>query len=281
MIGVVPERLTNGAEAASLDDALARSGALAGMAWNIRVSSRRRTVGLTVERDASVTVAVPAEIETSSVVDFVRDHRGWLLGKAARRSAGLADHPTKRIVSGESYPYLGRHQRLLVIPDQTVPVKRVGGWLSLRSMDVESGARAIIDWYAGTGQRWLAPRAARWAQRLGVADHGVTVRDLGLRWGLLDPERGPVLHWALFQLAPSIVDYVVVHELAHHAEPHHGRSFWTCVERAVPDYRDRKERLADLGRTVWLGAVYPAQAGEEPPRPGGSRSRGTLEVVGS
>jgi hypothetical protein len=85
-------------------------------------------------------------------------------------------------------------------------------------MDAESGARAIIDWYAETGEKWLAPRAAGWAQRLGVDANEVSVRDLGLRWGLLDPERGPVLHWALFQLAPSIVDYVVVHELAHYVE---------------------------------------------------------------
>jgi predicted metal-dependent hydrolase len=271
MIGVVPERLKDGADAASLDGALARSGALDGMAWSIRLSSRRRTIGLTVERDASVTVVVPTEIETSSVVGFVRDHRGWLLKKTARRAAGLADHPAKRIVSGESYPYLGRHQRLLVVPDQDTSVKRVEGWLSLRSMDAESGAQVIIDWYAETGKRWLAPRAARWAQRLGVHCHDVTVRDLGLRWGLLDPERGPVVHWALFQLAPSIIDYVVVHELAHDAEPHHGRSFWNRVERALPDYKDRKQRLADHGCSVWLGAVHPAR----------SRSYGTLQVVRS
>jgi predicted metal-dependent hydrolase len=249
----------DGDESAPLETALAGSEVLDGLAWNVRVSERRRTVGLTVERDASVTVAVPADAEPSSVVAFVREQRGWLRRKTAQRAASLADHPVKRVVSGENYPYLGRHQRLLVVPDQDMLVRRSGGWLRLRRMDAESGALAIIGWYSETGKIWLAPRAARWAQRLGVHADGVSVRDLGLRWGLLDPERGPVLHWAVFQLDPSIVDYVLVHELAHCAEPHHGQRFWAHVERAMPDYADRKRRLADLGRTVWLGAVHAAR----------------------
>jgi predicted metal-dependent hydrolase len=54
-------------------------------------------------------------------------------------------------------------------------------------------------------------------------------------------------HWATIQLPPSVIDYVIVHELAHLREPHHTPEFWRMVERALPDYDERKRWLAANG----------------------------------
>jgi len=88
-----------------------------------------------------------------------------------------------------------------------------------------------------------------------VSPASVRVRDLGRRWGSAEARGAVALHWALFQLSPTLVDYILVHELVHLAEPHHGKSFWRRVDRALPDYQERRERLADFGRHVWLGDV--------------------------
>ncbi|TMR94756.1 M48 family metallopeptidase [Nonomuraea basaltis] len=241
--------------------ALAASGALKGLTWKIRVS-QRRTLGLTIERDASVTVAVPPTVDPEMVAAFIRNRRPWLLKKSAQRAATLAAHPIKRIVSGENYPYLGRHQRLLVVSEQDVPIQLEGNWLRLRRMAPEAGAQAIVGWYRDQGRQWLTPRLDRWTGRLGIVQPAVDVRDLGQRWGLLDRTSGLAFHWALLQLDPSLVDYVIVHELAHYDGHHHGPEFWERVECILPDFAARKSRLAELGRTVWLGDVSePTHAG--------------------
>lgn len=54
----------------------------------------------------------------------------------------------------------------------------------------------------------------------------------------------PNFHWAALLLLPSIVEYVVVHELVHLREPHHTPEFWRRVERAMPDFESRKRWLA-------------------------------------
>lgn len=59
-------------------------------------------------------------------------------------------------------------------------------------------------------------------------------------------------HWAAIQAPPSLVDYIIVHELAHLAEVHHTPAFWRCVERAMPDYQGRLQQLAEAGRGFWL-----------------------------
>jgi predicted metal-dependent hydrolase len=57
-------------------------------------------------------------------------------------------------------------------------------------------------------------------------------------------------NWATILLPPSIVEYVVVHELVHLRERNHTPAFWRKVERALPDYARRKTWLAEHGAIV-------------------------------
>ena len=49
---------------------------------------------------------------------------------------------------------------------------------------------------------------------------------------------------------PELLDYVVVHERAHRKEMNHSPRFWAVVEKELPDYRDRREKLKILGRQL-------------------------------
>jgi predicted metal-dependent hydrolase len=73
------------------------------------------------------------------------------------------------------------------------------------------------------------------------------VRDLGFRWGSCGKSGTVNFHWATILLPVSLVDYVVVHELAHLMEPNHTPAFWRRVSRALPEYEQRKTWLAEHG----------------------------------
>jgi len=137
----IPADQATGALAA----ALVSTGLLDGLTWRLCASAKRRTVGLTVERDASLTVAVPMGADLGQLLTVLKDKRAWMVRKAAERSGQLGEHPDKQVVSGENFPYLGRGQRLLVVAEQSVPVRRHGGRLCLRSMPASDGAQALID----------------------------------------------------------------------------------------------------------------------------------------
>jgi predicted metal-dependent hydrolase len=237
--------------AANLGD----TGVLDGLSWRLRISVRRRTVGLTIERDASVTIAVPAGSELGQLVPVLRARRPWIIRRTAERAQKLGEHPAKQIVSGEDFPYLGRNQRLLILPEQAVSVRRMGGRLCLPAMPARDGARAIVDWYTRAARAWMGPRIESWAGRVGVSPTGAHICDLGRRWGMAKSDGEVVLHWALFQLRPTLVDYVLVHELVHLAEPRHDAAFWQRLDLVLPDYEERRKRLAEAGRRVWLGDI--------------------------
>ena len=69
-------------------------------------------------------------------------------------------------------------------------------------------------------------------------------------------------HWATIQLPPTLVDYVIVHELAHVHEPNHTPEFWLRVERALPTFQRAKLDLARVGARLWLGDALPVSAPE-------------------
>ena len=86
----------------------------------------------------------------------------------------------------------------------------------------------------------------------------VEVRDLGFRWGSARPQTGHQrinIHWATLQLPPSLIDYILVHELAHLNEPNHTPEFWYTVELLMPGYQTQKAALATNGKNIWLGSV--------------------------
>lgn len=80
---------------------------------------------------------------------------------------------------------------------------------------------------------------------------GAGLRDLGYRWGSTKGERHINIHWATLQLAPSLIDYVIVHELAHLKELNHTDRDWAEMARAMPDYERRRAELLNAGSRVW------------------------------
>ena len=55
-------------------------------------------------------------------------------------------------------------------------------------------------------------------------------------------------NWKVLQLPVKLIDYIIIHELVHLSERHHGPAFWTALERALPDWQARKEALVDKAK---------------------------------
>lgn len=213
----------------------------------LRRSSRRRTVQITVERDGGLMITAPPDCPTETIAELVREKRFWIYTKLAEKEALQHPTPKKSFVTGEGFPYLGRRYRLLLVDEQDVPLKLEHGRFKLLRTEAENGREHFIKWYRKTGRLWLKKRVPRFNKRIGVEARDLRVRDLGYRWGSCSANGGVNFHWATLLFPPSIVDYVIVHELVHLKVRHHTPEFWQRVERAMPDYERRKKWLAERG----------------------------------
>ena len=248
----------------------------------------RTTIEIVVERDASLVLKAPHGVTVERATQFVSAKRRWVYRKLAEKDALTGPPIVKQIVEGEGFAYLGRSYRLTLIADtsgarlnQGRPVKHARpvsgrtahppavrlerGRFHLAAVEVDRGAAAMRRWYIDVGGQWLRRRVRPWAARLGEDAAAVEVRDLGYRWGSARPTDGPQrinVHWATLQLPPSLIDYVLVHELAHLRETNHTPEFWSTVSRLMPGYELQKANLATIGKNIWLGSTAPSRAQE-------------------
>jgi len=222
----------------------------------VHQSEHRRTVGITVDRDGSLLLHAPAGTDPGKLASWAWSKRGWIFRKLADKHLLLAAAPVKEFVTGEGFDYLGRHYRLQLTSDPpNSAVKLERGRLSMPQAlaNAGQGKDAMVGWYRQRGVAWLPGRIKPWAQRMEVRPGDLEVRDLGYRWGSLGRNDRLNIHWATMQLPASLIDYVIVHELAHIGQSHHTLAFWAAVQRALPGYDQHRTRLGVTGSTLWLG----------------------------
>ena len=217
------------------------------LTFEIRRSTRRKTLGLTVDRGGELIISAPPQVSDKILYDFIQEKRFWLYTKLAEKEARQQPVITKEFVSGEGFSYLGRSYRLLLVDEQQQPLKLTAGRFKLLRHLAPQGRKHFIRWYTGHGRSWIRNRMKNWTSRMNLKPAGRDVRDLGFRWGSCSSTGNINFHWATILLPPSIIDYIIVHELAHLKEPNHTPEFWLLVGRTLPEYEQRKSWLAENG----------------------------------
>ena len=220
-----------------------------GLRFAVRWSARRRSIGITVKRDGELVVAAPVRTSARRLEEVVRAKLPWVRRKLAEFEALGPPPEPRQYVAGELFPYLGREYPLALADRPPAPVALRDGALEVDRMLDGNARAAILAWYQERAREYVDEAVARYVPLVGAAPAAVVVRDLGKRrWGVCDHRTLSVsFHWHLITQPPELVDYVVVHELAHLHEPNHGAGFWRRVADVLPDCKERRKRLTRRG----------------------------------
>jgi predicted metal-dependent hydrolase len=232
--------------------------------YAIRRSGREKTVALTIEGRGRLVVTAPAGVTIDRLNGIVRHKAPWVIQRV-RRVSDLPPPPSEReFVTGETVRYLGRQYRLKVCEGDDAtdpdPDPRIwAGWYEVRiPRGLGGGAkwqevrRRLVGSLKEHADLYLPDRLADVCRRLDIEKPSLIVREQAKRWGSCD--RGGVLrvNWRIIQAHIPLIEYVLVHELAHLQNPAHDRAFWAVVGQWLPDYEERRRRLRELGPSlVW------------------------------
>ena len=225
--------------------------------YEIRRSRRRRkTIQITVN-GGSVHVMAPMATPDEELRGMVRKRAPWILSHA---SEATPQAPPKRFVSGETLPYLGRNIRLVVESgDVRSPEVRFDHWQFrvVVPWSLDDGKRyelvrhALITWYRARAAEELAVSVDRWWPRLGRGEKSrILVRDQRRRWASCAPDGTLRFNWRVMMLDPSLMEYIVVHEMAHLTHLNHSKNFWGLVSKTMPDVQQLRQRLREASRAL-------------------------------
>lgn len=219
------------------------------------VRSRRKTADIVIERNGSVLVRAPEEVAPERIEDIVKSKRYWIYRNLAEWRDLNATRVVREYRNGEGFLYLGRSYRLLLVAGQEQQLLLKNGRFCLQRDLVDRGEvpaakAAFRDYYIAQGLDRLTRRVQYYAPKTGVAPRRIGVRELGHRWASCSPGGDLAFHWKCMMAPPTIIDYIVVHELCHFHQMDHTQAFWNEVDKILPNYLERKEWLRKNGAAM-------------------------------
>ncbi|MHB9285960.1 M48 family metallopeptidase [Halobacteriales archaeon Cl-PHB] len=191
-----------------------------------------------------ITVVLPTESE-SDPATLLAENAAWVLAKKQKYDAYREQAPDRRFEAGETFPYLGEPREIVVEQRSTSKVDDGTFRLAAHHVQETSVKRAVETLYRRKARETFEERADHYAREMGVEYDEIEVRNQRTKWGSCSTTGTLGLNWRLMMAPLEMLDYIVVHELAHLREPNHTDDFWALVEEHDPDYREHAQWLEE------------------------------------
>jgi len=223
-----------------------RAAVLAGkhITYTLKRSSKRRSIGLRID-DRGLTVSMPLRATERWLHEVLQGKANWVVEKLDGWQARKPE--AMNWTDGEFIPYLGELLTLRVMQSLfAAPALQQGDELRVSVQDETNAAhieKKVSAWYRKQAMSLFTERVAYYAPLLNVAPNTIKLSVAKTQWGSCT-SRGVVrLNLQLIKLPQYLIDYVVVHEMAHLLEMNHSAAFWNVVASVCPDYAKLRREL--------------------------------------
>jgi len=229
--------------------------------YSLEHSVKKQDVTIAVDWNSGVSVVAPVRINQEDLEAIIRKKCPWILKKLIEfREIHDPQKPLK-FLSGEKIQYLGRRYKLKVhrMPADVKPELRFLNNRFVATVPSNMGANQTeilrtlcVNWLKSKGHEKLQDRVKHFSNMMSLSPSQLIVKDQEKRWGSCTKSGAILINWRIMMAPMRIVDYVVVHELAHLKYPDHSTDFWKTIQSVMPDYGQRKEWLRINGPSLQL-----------------------------
>jgi len=216
----------------------------------VRLNKRLKTPRLLVKEDGSVFLECnEKDIKNKKLHSMIiEENKNWIKAQIELKEKNRP-HPTEKtyeMVNGATIYVLGKPYKLKIAPE-TDKSKIVGKYLHIKG---NRSKEEIEAFFKSNYTSLISEKKKVFEIRLGLKDVKINLvyfpKMLGRNNGkYID------LNWKILMLSPELVDYVILHELVHFKVMNHGKSFWSEIEKQMPDYKDRENKVKNNIGIVW------------------------------
>jgi len=209
-----------------------------------RSGKRRRSIGLSID-DRGLIVSMPQRAPERWLHSVLQDKAQWIVRQLAEWEARKPS--ALQWVDGQFIRFMGEPLTLRVVASlfDAQPLLR-GRQLLVHVTDTANRhvvEQAVTQWYQREAEVLFKQRVELFAPLMRVSPGAVALSSARTQWGSCTARGKVRLNWHLVKMPLRLIDYVVVHELAHLVEMNHSPAFWEVVAAVLPDYRRRRSEL--------------------------------------
>lgn len=216
------------------------------------IYKKRKTISIEVEPSGEVNVIAPVSSKEDDILNRVKSKAIWIVQKQYQVKNININKINREAVNGESYMYLGRNYSLQLVDDNSLKEIEVklfrGKFLVITNTREEEKIKLALEkWYRDKTLKKIKQRINYYQDYFKDKAKDIKVKEQKKRWASCTRNNELLFNWRCVMAPANILDYIVVHEMAHMEYKNHSKEFWIKVMEVLPDYNLRKEWLRNNG----------------------------------
>lgn len=217
----------------------------------IRSKKRKKTISLRIKEDGRIVLYVPYHTPKGEIEGFIKRKESWVIKKISEKERSIKE-TEKTFIPGEKFFYLGESYPLEIREsDHPKPSLKLSfGKFILDQDHIEKAKDLFTQWYKREAKEKIAGRIDYYSNRLHLFPKGIKITSAKRRWGSCSRDNRLSFSWRMIMAPLTIIDYILIHELAHIKEKNHSRRFWRYLESILPDYRRQRLWLKENGHRL-------------------------------
>jgi predicted metal-dependent hydrolase len=211
-------------------------------------SPRAKRLTIRVNAASEVVVTMPKRMNQDLASEFVLRNQAWIQNQLAKIS-----HVERLEAEGWIYIFGQKYQKLCqyarnrpvgcFIESDTLIINPIDPQVTSKNYQKKEVDRFLKH----TAQHYILPRTQQIATKMNVNFGKITLREQSSRWGSCSSAGNLNFNWRLVHFEPKVIDYVIIHELAHRVHMNHSSKFWQLVRNFDPEHALHRGVLKRFG----------------------------------
>jgi hypothetical protein len=227
--------------------------------WSVVLKRKafRRNITIALRPGEPIQVRAGLKTPMQKIEQFLAQKEGWIDKHYKKFTENAAKFPQKKLLPQETFPFLGESLSLKIVPTplkqaffsrQNVHLQLHLPEASLQHQSQEQLQRhfpLLQKFYQREAEKLICERIKIWSVQMNLFPRELKFRNQKTRWGSCSSKGSIQINWRLMGAPLEVIDYILIHELAHLRHMNHSEFFWQLVETHCPDYRISEKWLKD------------------------------------
>ena len=207
------------------------------------IRSKRKTLSISINDNAELIVRAPHRLPIEKIQSFIDEKEKWI-----NKHRNIVDSRKRENAHDQDMlMYLGSLFPIRIMIESSSKLTFNGDTFITNCNDKETHKKSIRKWYKNKFREVAIPRLSYFAEKHNLKVNQVRIKEQKTMWGSCSSRNNINLNYLLIMAPMKVIDYVIIHELAHTIHRNHSSHFWKTVETMMPNFKEAKKWLKDYG----------------------------------